>query len=146
VFAASNLLARVDEITALLHEAQARNFERWPILGSAINPNWFAGDTYEEEVKWMKDWIAGRLSWIDKQFVSPPSLSSQSEAKLLLSAPQGKILYTLDGTDPRASGGAPSIKALTYESPIGVPAATKLFARALHNNRWSGPTVWSPVK
>jgi hypothetical protein len=146
VFAASNVLARVDEIAALLHEAQTRNFERWPILGSAINPNWFAGDTYEEEVKWMKDWIAGRLSWIDKQFVSPPSVSSLAEAKLLLSAPQGKILYTLDGTDPRASGGAPSNKALTYESPIGVPAATKLFARTFHNKRWSGPTVWSSAK
>jgi hypothetical protein len=145
VFAASNMLARADEMAALLHEAQARNFERWPILGSAINPNWFAGDTYEEEVKWMKEWIANRLAWIDKQFVPPPAVSTPSGAKLSLSAPQGRIFYTVDGTDPRASGGAPSNGALTYESPMAVPPA-KLFARALHNNRWSGPTVWSPVK
>ena len=137
-FAASNLLGRVDAIATLLHEAQARNFERWPILGSAINPNWYAGDTYEEEVKWMKEWMANRLAWIDKQFLALPS-AAQANGKLSLAAPKGKILYTLDGTDPRAQGGTVSGQALTYDSPIALPPGKTLSARALHNNHWSGP-------
>jgi hypothetical protein len=138
VFATSNLLARVDTIAALLQEAQTRNFERWPILGSAINPNWFAGDTYQEEVKWMREWIEKRLTWIDKQFVQPPSVA-QDDGKLSLAAAQGKIHYTLDSTDPRASGGAVAGSALTYDSSIALPAGKTLFARALHNKHWSGP-------
>jgi CotH kinase protein/Chitobiase/beta-hexosaminidase C-terminal domain/Fn3 associated len=137
-FAVSNLLGRVDAIAAVLQEAQARNFERWPILGSAINPNWFAGDTYADEVKWMREWIEKRLAWIDKQFVQPPSVTQDGE-KLALTALRGKTYYTLDGTDPRGSGGTVSGQALAYDSPIAIPAGKTLFARALHNNRWSGP-------
>jgi len=142
VFATSNVLGRVDELAASLDEAQARNFERWPILGAAINPNWFAGDTYAEEVKWMKEWIATRLAWIDKQFVPPPAIVQGADSKLAITAASGKILYTLDGADPRAPGGAISNGALTYDSPVSVTAGKKLFVRVLQDNRWSGPVSW----
>ncbi len=142
-FATSNLLGRVDANAALLQEAQKRNFERWPILGSAINPNWFAGDTYEEEVKWMKDWIAARLAWIDKQFILPPSIAAEAGGKLSLATARGKIHYTLDSSDPRAHGGAVSSQALMYDSPILVPPRRTLFARVHHNNRWSGPMIFT---
>jgi len=138
-FATSNVLGRVDDIAALLQESQARNFDRWPILGSAINPNWFAGDTYAEEVKWMKEWIEKRLAWIDKQFVQPPSIAMQEGGKISLTAAQGKIHYTFDGSDPRASGGAVSAQALAYDAPVPATPGKNFFARALHNNRWSGP-------
>lgn len=86
----------------------------------------------------MKEWIEKRLAWIDKQFVQPPTFA-QDGGKFSLTAPQGKIHYTLDGADPRASGGSVSASALAYDSPIAVPAGKTLFARALHNKRWSGP-------
>jgi hypothetical protein len=125
-----------------LNEAQARNFQRWPILGQAINPNWYAGDTYADEVKWMKEWIVARLAWIDRQFVQPPIFKSEADGKIALTAPQGKILFTLDGSDPRESGGAVLSKARTYESPVSSNPGAVVFARAIHNNRWSGPTLW----
>ena len=142
--APSNLLGRVDAISAFLQEAQTRNFERWPILGSAINPNWFAGDTYAEEVNWMKEWISKRLSWIDGQFIQPPSAATQADGKVSLAAPKGKIHYTLDGVDPRAPGGSVAGAAQTYDAPMTLPPGKTLFARALHNNRWSGPLRFAP--
>jgi hypothetical protein len=27
------------------------------------------GDSYKEEVEWLKKWIEGRIAWIDKQVV-----------------------------------------------------------------------------
>jgi hypothetical protein len=140
-FSASNLLARVDELATLLSEAQARNFRRWPILGLAINPNWYVGDTYAEEVKWMKEWIAARLAWIDNQFLQPPSVISLSQTRFSLKVNQGKILYTLDGSDPRRPGGAVSDKALDYDAPVSLGRDSVLCARALHNQRWSAPTI-----
>jgi len=59
--------AMIDEIAGQLQEAQRRNFERWPILGEHVTCNYYVGDTYEEEVRWMKKWIQGRLAWIDRQ-------------------------------------------------------------------------------
>src|SRR5213078_4271588 len=101
--------------------------------------NWYVGDSFEEEVKWMKEWIANRLGWIDKQFLSPPRITPEAQATFALTAPQGKIFFSLDGTDPRAPGGAVSAKAQLYEAPVRAGPGTVLIARASHHNQWSGP-------
>jgi hypothetical protein len=137
-FATSNLLGRVDAMATLLQEAQVRNFQRWPILGLSVSPNWYVGDTFEEEIKWMKEWIANRLAWIEAQFVPAPTLSGSGSERVLQAA-QGQVLYTLDGTDPRASGGQPSSRAVTASSPLSASAHGRLFARAKDGDRWSGP-------
>ena len=54
-------------MAAELQEARTRNFRRWPILGRYINPNYFAGATYEDEIVWMKKWIKNRIAWMDRQ-------------------------------------------------------------------------------
>ena len=138
VFATSNVLARVDAMAGLLQEAQVRNFEKWPILGVTVSPNWFVGDTYAEEIKWMKEWISNRLAWMEKQFVQAPTIES-SGGKVALAASAGKVFYTMDGTDPRSSGGAPSSDAKAYEQPVTGQGGKVLVARVQYNNRWSAP-------
>lgn len=49
----------------LLAESQVRNFQRWPILGEWVWPNYFVGKTFEEEVDWFKNWTEQRLQWLD---------------------------------------------------------------------------------
>jgi hypothetical protein len=143
VFATSNVLARVDAMAALLRGAQVRNFEKWPILGVTVSPNWYVGDTYAEEVNWMKEWISNRLAWIEKQFLRPPGIES-SAGKFTLTAPDGKILFTVDGSDPRSPGGAPSPNSRTYDQPVAGQGIKALVARVQHNNRWSAPVRMEP--
>ena len=57
--------AWIDEQADLLQDAQERNFEKWEILGEWVAWNYFVGETYEEEINYMKDWISDRLLWID---------------------------------------------------------------------------------
>jgi hypothetical protein len=59
--------ALVDQYAGELREAQARNFERWPILGERVTCNSYVGETWDEEVRWLKKWIENRINWIDKQ-------------------------------------------------------------------------------
>ncbi len=61
------LFHSIDSLSNLLNEAQGRNFERWPILEQYIWPNWFVGDTYKEEVDYLRSWLEDRLIWIDGQ-------------------------------------------------------------------------------
>ena len=143
VFSVSNLHARIDAWAAHLAEAQQRNFERWPILGKRIWPNYYVGQTYADEVRWMKQWIAQRLAWISRQFVAAPAIASvQSGAPgrtVTLHPRAGAVYFTLDGTDPRLPGGGVSPKAQLYKEPIRLPPEAKLFARARYENRWSPP-------
>ncbi|UCF17408.1 MAG: CotH kinase family protein, partial [Phycisphaerales bacterium] len=57
LFTTSRLLKYVDDTARLLSEAQARNFERWKILGIRIWPNWYIAKTFQEEIDWMKGWL-----------------------------------------------------------------------------------------
>jgi CotH kinase protein/Chitobiase/beta-hexosaminidase C-terminal domain/Fn3 associated len=144
VFAPESILKRVDQMAEQLSEAQARNFQRWQILGQPINPNWYVGESYEDEVTWMKNWIQERIAWIDAQFVPPPMLSHAGE-KIALESSGGQVFYTSDGTDPRLPGGELSPKAHEYSEPIILTQATQLFARTRAGQKWSGPTLNAAV-
>ena len=137
-----NLMARVDRYTNLLWEAQVRDFVRWPRLGSWVWPNpdgpnrttadsvtlnfdvdYTTPTTYSALIGEMKKWITGRFTWVDNQFLRPPALNLPSGmispgATLTIAGTLGSIYYTLDGTDPRAPGGAVSPSAYLYTGPI----------------------------
>ena len=65
-FKEETILEYIDSLVTVLDEAQKRNFERWPVLGAYVWPNYVVLDTYEEEIEWLKDWITARLEWLDE--------------------------------------------------------------------------------
>jgi len=140
------LLGRVDEYASLLAEAQVRNFEKWPILGQRVWPNWYIASTWQAELEWMKNWIRGRVAWIDGHYIDPPEFNRDGGAiesgfELTMTAPSGVIYYTLDGTDPRLPGGAVSPRASVYSVPIVLEENARVFARAKSGIKWSGFTA-----
>ena len=144
VLSTQRVLGRVDELAAQLNEAQVRNFRKWPIMGRRVHPNDYVGDTYEEEVKWMKQWIQKRLTWMDAQFVATPVVT-EANGSVTFRAASGKVFYTQDGTDPRLPGGGVSPKAQAYSSPIAMKPGATLMVRAQHRSGWSSP-VKLPAK
>ena len=56
----------LDSMATLFVDADHRNYDRWPILGMYVWPNDFIGQTYDEEVGYLKIWIVERLQWMDK--------------------------------------------------------------------------------
>ena len=65
VLSKSSIWNVIDSCAQLLSEAQERNFTKWDILGTPVWPNYYVGDTYEEEVEILKSWINGRIDWLD---------------------------------------------------------------------------------
>ena len=77
----------IDSITGYLSQAQVRNYERWPILGTQVWPNYlWANMTYQDEVESFKSWILDRLAWMDENItgtmLSPTVSVSLSELQL----------------------------------------------------------------
>lgn len=56
----------IDSVATVLNaESQQRNFQKWPVLGKYIWPNYYVGQTFQQEVDWLKNWTGQRLSWLD---------------------------------------------------------------------------------
>lgn len=124
VLSLEHMYADIDSQADFLRESAARNFEKWPVLGTYVWPNWYIGQTYQDEVDYLKSWIATRVEWIDAQLTAPPELSrcggvigpGAEVAMTLREGASGEIYYTLDGTDPA-------------EIPIEPPLETTIFTR-----------------
>jgi hypothetical protein len=69
----------IDSLGSILVEPAERNYDRWPILGVYVWPNNFIGNTYQEELTYMKNWILARVAWMDaNMFGTCSSLSIDS--------------------------------------------------------------------
>ena len=168
-----------------LREAEPRERTRWrryPRSGIQSTNGYtfdFGPREYDSELRFMRQWFSDRLTFIDTNLLSRPIFEPDvpGEPDVPVSHPGGEvagrfvlkisatpgstIYYTLDGTDPRATGGSTnavsaslSASARKYTGPILIDANTRLVARAYnpgHNNltgksnppissHWSGPT------
>jgi len=74
-----SLLQFIDDNATLLADAQVRNFDRWPVLGEYVWPNSFVGNTYEEEVDFLKDWLVERLDWMDSNMIGTCTTASTAD-------------------------------------------------------------------
>ena len=91
--ALSRIEFSIDSLVNEIAEAQARNFLRWPVLGQYVWPNYFIGQTFGEEIDYLKSWISSRIAWLDLQ------------------------LYVNAVDDRTGSGGQPGVIALSQNYP-----------------------------
>jgi len=59
------IIAMIDSLSLMLDEAQQRNFNKWGILGYDIWPNFYVGESYDDEIDFLKNWTINRLQWLD---------------------------------------------------------------------------------
>jgi len=65
IFHTDSILTFIDTQVNLLQEAGERNFQLWPVIGEYVWPNYFVGETWQEEIDFLRDWVIDRLDWID---------------------------------------------------------------------------------
>lgn len=68
LFSTESIFAFIDSVGAQVQNAQARHFQKWPLLGVSgpapeMNP---AAVTYAAELDTLKAWIGRRLEWLDE--------------------------------------------------------------------------------
>lgn len=61
----SNINNFIDSVANHIQDARIRNFQKWPIIGVYVNWNGFVGQTYEEDLNYLKTYIEQRSLWID---------------------------------------------------------------------------------
>ena len=68
-FHQDSILNFIDSVSIYLNDAQQRNFQRWNILGTYVWPNYYIGNTYQDELTFLKTWTSDRLTWIDSNIL-----------------------------------------------------------------------------
>ncbi len=89
-----SLYSFIDQNAQLLAEAQARNFDKWPILGEYVWPNGMVYNTYGQEIQALKSFITNRLNWMDANMLGecnpaeePPIAVSQNPIQSITISP-----------------------------------------------------------
>lgn len=95
-----SLMQFIDATATHLEEAADRNFDRWPIFGLYVWPNRFVGNSYREEVDYLKGWLRQRVAWIDSSLSTVPTSTTQSPLQAVLSRAfpnpvQDEVSFTL---------------------------------------------------
>ncbi len=57
----NRIIEVADSLVTLLEKPIERNFQRWPILGQYVWPNYYVGQDYLADISWMKNWIIERM-------------------------------------------------------------------------------------
>ena len=80
-FRTDSVMLFIDNTIDSLGDAVARNFEKWPVIGEYVWPNYFIGQTYEEEIDYLKDWITDRMNWMDANVMLAENVSENYDKK-----------------------------------------------------------------
>jgi len=98
-FSDQNVTAWIDAFEAQLQEPQQRNFQRWDILGEYIWPNDYVGDTYDDEVNYLRQWIQDRMNWMDEEFDIELSIENTENAYFLIAPNPVEDVINLESTN-----------------------------------------------
>ena len=100
-FSTDSVMLFLDNTIEFLGDAIDLNFTRWPILGKYVWPNYFIGETYDDEVQYLKDWITDRMIWMDANIMVAENVSENHSKLEILVFPnpvrdQMNIYFYLD--------------------------------------------------
>jgi len=104
--------------------AAARDAKRWPENTSRFASGW------QGEVDNLKSFISRRSAWIDAKFIAPPGLTNANGNFVLTPTPGTQLVFTTDGSDPRASGGGVAAGATVANGVVTLPNTLNLRARS----------------
>lgn len=115
------------------------------VIGQSFKEEWF--NTWTDEVSGRRSHLFGNgpASFITHGYwpatpaagLSLPSGIIDYGSTLTITAGEGTVYYTTDGSDPRLSGGAVNPNALVYTGPLTLTASGTIRVRVLHGGEWS---------
>lgn len=71
----------IDSVALYIKDARIRNFQKWPIIGQYVNWNGFVGQTYQEDLDYLKTYIEQRSIWIDNNLEGNCNLNVEEYQK-----------------------------------------------------------------
>ena len=104
------LRSRIDSLSGHIGaEAINRNFERWPVLGQWVWPNFYVAVDHQDAIRYAWTFLEQRMAWMDAEIAKLEDPGFVDGDQMLLYPNPG------DGTDVRVIGQGPTDFPLSYE-------------------------------
>ena len=87
------LLNTVDRYAAEIYDSQELNFIRWKIRNQRVHMMWGRSNTYQGDVDIVKNYITGRIKWIDAKLNYVPDPNNKNPYTSI-SNPREKVTWT----------------------------------------------------
>jgi hypothetical protein len=119
-FSNESIYSIIDSLSLVLDEPQQRNFKKWEIIGRDILPNYYVGESYEDEIRFLRTWTSNRLQWLDDKlysWINIENFSLNPEAKVYPNPFTNSFNYTF-------SLNRPGNVSLTLYNMNGIQVAT----------------------
>lgn len=91
-----SIMDNLSDTVGYLGDAIGRNFEKWPVLGVYVWPNYFVGATFDQELNYLKTWINDRLEWMDANITSPTKVPFLVNKKTNISVFPNPVVSSLN--------------------------------------------------
>jgi hypothetical protein len=118
-------ITSITQQSKLLEQAQANNFNRWPMQGIEVWENALATGTYDSEVSYLTNWLNLRVGYLDSIFNTKPVTSTTIQNVSGYLVPGGPVTVTAQVT-----GGSPS-GVVSFEVSCHVDNYYTVFGTAL---------------
>lgn len=102
ILSMNHITTIIDSVAVLLSEAQERHYRKWKILGINVGTPEYREQplTYEGEMLTFKNWISGRLAWLDANMPGRSIAAARGYEPLcrIFPNPANDILYVQSDT------------------------------------------------
>ena len=92
------LFSPIDSMANVLRDAQARNFQKWAILGVYVWPNAKILPTYNAELDYLRQWLRDRVAWMDGTIAGFPTATDEVVEQARVSPNPSVFGFTFDYT------------------------------------------------
>jgi len=67
IFSTGNIMHIIDSVQNYIGPELEKNYQKWPIIGTYVWPNYYVGPTYQDDLDYFRNWLTDRLNWMDTQ-------------------------------------------------------------------------------
>lgn len=113
--------AKIDSMALPFMDPAETNYERWPILGRYVWPNFYIGNSYQDELNYLKYWIIQRLEWMEDNLPGKCTTSEvpvADESRFILSPNPADRSVTINAIGKPLHGKISVIDAKGMEFPL----------------------------
>lgn len=127
-FSTASIHSYIDSVANVLEQPQIRNFMRWNILGNYVWPNAYVGNSYQDEINYLKTWTEQRLNWLDRNLEDivtgiGDEMDQITEIKLYPNPFNGEVMVELgtSANDPMTFEIYNSVGKIIYATKLNNP-------------------------